>query len=225
MIVVHVNDSEVTAMLKSMARRVGDMSPAMSDIGMELAYGSRQTVVRGTDWEVLSALFAAAVAALPAGALLARSMDKKLTPWLEETTGVIGQGDAAAAAFAFDLGGPIVPGSLEITDGVETFTDDGFGVLTGSSAGYGRVNYSNGQAEVIFFAPPANEADIVAQWTPRVAGVLDVGLDTGQSTSGLYVAHGSVRKDVLKVADGGGGYEAPAAAMLATLQTIGIYPE
>lgn len=53
---------------------------------------------------------------------------------------------------------PILPGSVLITDNVETFSDSGIGpigVLTGSLGGVGQVNYATGGISVTFNAAPA----------------------------------------------------------------------
>jgi hypothetical protein len=48
---------------------------------------------------------------------------------------------------------------LSITDGVETFTDDHNGVLTGSAGGSGTINYTTGAWAVTFIAAPANASN------------------------------------------------------------------
>jgi len=45
---------------------------------------------------------------------------------------------------------PIVSGSLSITDGVETFSDNGAGLLTGNLGGTGTINYTSGVWNVTF---------------------------------------------------------------------------
>lgn len=47
---------------------------------------------------------------------------------------------------------PIRAGSFSATDGVESFTDDGLGVLTGSAGGSGTINYTTGAWTLIFNA-------------------------------------------------------------------------
>lgn len=42
------------------------------------------------------------------------------------------------------LGAAVVPSSITITDGTNTFTDNGSGILTGVPAGSGTINYSTG---------------------------------------------------------------------------------
>ena len=46
---------------------------------------------------------------------------------------------------------PIVAGSFTPTDGIETFTDNGLGVLTGSLTGSGTINYTTGAWTLTFF--------------------------------------------------------------------------
>lgn len=177
---------------------------------------------------ILSALLAAAAAALPVGLVIARNALGKMIPWAADIEADVAVGDGTEDVFEIDLGGPVFPGSVEVADGVETFTDDGFGTLTGdgdTTPGSGKIDYSTGTAVVDFKTAPLDEAAIAATWTPMPAGVLDETVDTDESTSGMYVAHGSVRKAALKVADGDDGFEAPDAAMLKTLQNIGIFPE
>jgi len=49
---------------------------------------------------------------------------------------------------------PIVPGSISITDGVETFTDNKDGTLTGGGGGSGVINYQTGAWSVAFNVVP-----------------------------------------------------------------------
>jgi len=56
--------------------------------------------------------------------------------------------------------------AVSITDGVETFTDDFNGVLTGSAGGTGTINYMSGAFSVTFAVAPLNLAALTAgyQW-------------------------------------------------------------
>lgn len=54
----------------------------------------------------------------------------------------------------------ILPESVIITDNVETFTDNGLGVLTGSLGGTGTVTYADGSISVAFNTPPADGTQI-----------------------------------------------------------------
>jgi len=59
---------------------------------------------------------------------------------------------------------PIVADSVSVTDGVETFSDNGDGTLTGSADGSGTIDYDTGALSVTFFAAPANGAAITADY-------------------------------------------------------------
>jgi len=79
----------------------------------------------------------------------------------------VDQGDGSTKTFSFTLSNvPLEPGStvLSITDGVETFTDDGDGTLTGDAGGSGTINYVTGEVEITFNAAPANGQDIDADY-------------------------------------------------------------
>jgi uncharacterized protein YoxC len=61
---------------------------------------------------------------------------------------------------------PLEPGSavFAVTDGVETFTDDGDGTLTGDMGGSGTVNYVTGEVEVEFDTAPTGYTAITADY-------------------------------------------------------------
>jgi hypothetical protein len=61
---------------------------------------------------------------------------------------------------------PIVPGSFTPTDGTETFTDDGNGVLTGSMGGTGTINYTTGAWTLTFNANVISGTLITASYNP-----------------------------------------------------------
>jgi len=70
------------------------------------------------------------------------------TPWT---------GDGVTLAFNTTVQVPmIVPGTVIITDNVETFTDNGLGTLTGSLGGTGSVVYTTGVINVSFATAPIN---------------------------------------------------------------------
>jgi hypothetical protein len=54
--------------------------------------------------------------------------------------------------------------SVTITDGVETFTDNGTGTLTGSASGTGTINYTTGEYNITFSVAPLNAASITANY-------------------------------------------------------------
>jgi len=79
----------------------------------------------------------------------------------------IGTGDGYTTTFTATLSNkPIKPGTVKVTDGVETFTDNGDGTLTGSSGGSGTINYVTGEISVTFASAPASGSTITAdyQW-------------------------------------------------------------
>lgn len=64
---------------------------------------------------------------------------------------------------------PIVPGSFRPSDGVESFTDDGLGVLTGSAGGSGTINYVSGAWTLDFNANVVANTNIFVNYQPNVA--------------------------------------------------------
>ncbi len=82
----------------------------------------------------------------------------------------LGIGDAATVIFSGTLNNfPIVAGSLSITDGVETFADDGLGVLTGDGGGtppasVGAIDYATGVWSVEFETAPITAVQITADY-------------------------------------------------------------
>lgn len=77
-------------------------------------------------------------------------------------TGVaLGTGDGTLVTFSGTLANiPVLPGSLTITDGVETFTSNGAGVLTGSAGGTGSIIQATGAWTVTFNTAPLAAAPI-----------------------------------------------------------------
>jgi hypothetical protein len=119
-------------------------------------------------------------------------------------------------------GGPIEPGSLVITDGVETFADDGFGRLRGDAGGSGSVDYAGAQASIRFAAAPLDGAAITATYHNKLTGVLDRVLDTTKSTAALEIIHGTVNQTALKV--GASDPESASATDIDRLTRLGVYP-
>jgi len=77
----------------------------------------------------------------------------------------IGTGDGLATSFSATLANtPVKPGSVTVTDGTETFTDNGDGTLTGSAGGSGTINYVTGAISVTFAAAPASGASITVDY-------------------------------------------------------------
>jgi hypothetical protein len=97
-------------------------------------------------------------------------------------------GEAAGAAgddeYDGDLGEIIYPGSVVVTDGVETFTDDGEGKLISSVVGGedGKINYVTGDWEVEFDVVTAAPVTIDYDWLDEVADSTE-NLGTGTTNS------------------------------------------
>ncbi len=78
------------------------------------------------------------------------------TPWT---------GDGVTLNFQFTVQFPyILPYTVIVTDNVETFNDDGLGILVGDMGGTGTVNYTTGFIDVTFGTAPANGQVIYASF-------------------------------------------------------------
>lgn len=85
---------------------------------------------------------------------------------------VIGIGTAAAATFTSTLNGPVLPGSVTVTDppGVVVGTDDGNGAITnGGGSIAGTINYTTGAISVTYTVDPAAGNKITAVYTQGCA--------------------------------------------------------
>lgn len=159
---------------------------------------------------------------LPMGLVCTKNADGEMIPYAEVSAEVLGAGDGSKVTFAATLAAaPAEPGSVTVTDGVETFSDDGFGRLTGSAGGSGTVNYATGAVSVTFDAAVGNGVDVTADYVTAIDGVLDEPVDTTRNGSAQYVAFGLVRQDVLKV--GATAQAAPDTTLLGRLEKHGIY--
>ena len=154
----------------------------------------------------------------PCGLILGKTTDGYL-PYAEYTV-QIGTGDASAKDFNFNTGGGIEPGSVSITAGGVTLTDDGCGNLTGSG-GAGSVNYETGGGVVSFSTAPADAAAIDMTYKPDPCAVLDAETDTAKADSAIIVRFGAVRSSELKV--GVAAPAAPAASVTGRLNIHNIY--
>jgi hypothetical protein len=86
------------------------------------------------------------------------------TAMINEDTEEEGDDDEDEFEFSTDEN-VLVPGSVSVTDGVETFTDDGAGGLDGDNGGDGDVNYVTGEIEVEFGDAPADGAAILVSYS------------------------------------------------------------
>jgi hypothetical protein len=180
--------------------------------------------IPGHDPVVLSGKLTANDGVYPTGLVLTHNVSGVLIALAEVPDEVIATGNGATQVYNDTVASsPVEPGTLAITDGVETFTDDGSGRLAGSAGGSGTINYKTGAVSLDFNANVGNGTDITADYVTAVSGVLDEQTDTAYSASGLYVAHGTVDTTVLKV--GKTAKAAPSEALLMLLQKKGIYPK
>jgi hypothetical protein len=173
---------------------------------------------------ILSGKLTASDGVYPTGLVLTRNAAGVLIPLVEVVDEIIATGNGATQVYNDTLASfPVEPGTLAITDGVETFSDDGSGRLTGSAGGSGAINYKTGAISLDFNANVGNGTNITGDYVTAVDGVLDEQVDTAYSASGLYVGHGTVDSTVLKV--GKTAKAAPSASLLMLLQRKGIFPK
>jgi hypothetical protein len=107
----------------------------------------------------------------------------------------IGTGNGATVTFTdtlnFKAGGATRNCfSVSVTDGTETFTDNGSGTLTSSAGGTGTINYATGAISVTFDAAPANLQSVTADytWENEASGGL-ADFSTLSATAGDGMAH------------------------------------
>lgn len=154
---------------------------------------------------------------LEAGLVVSLDQAGQVVPYDAAVTAAVGVGDAAETAFSATLG-KLVPGSVSVTDGVETFADNGCGTLTGSAAGTGSVNYDTGLVSVSFHAAPADEAAIAASFKPAIKGVLN-SKAPADAASAEVVVFGQINRTEILV-----GSSAPSGAVLAALDALNLWP-
>lgn len=80
---------------------------------------------------------------------------------VHKETETIGTGDAGGTVtFGATLSNIPIRPDVSVTDGVETFTDNGDGTLTGDAGGTGTIDYATGAVSVTFNAAPAESTDV-----------------------------------------------------------------
>lgn len=175
----------------------------------------------GHECVLMAMLMLAAQGVLRAGLVISKNSAGAGVPY-ENLTQVLGTGDGSTKAFTGTIAGaPLDPGSVAVTDGTETFADDGHGTLTGSAAGTGTVNYATGAASISFYANVADTEEVTVTSARQVVGVLDRDVDTAKAVDCAVVIHGTVKEgELLKGAAGA----ACVAADFARLRRCGIYP-
>lgn len=182
-------------------------------------FSEEMVIAQGHEVQVLGRKFKAAQGTLAAGTLVALNASREIVPYAAADQ-AIGAGDGVTKDFSDGLDQyPIEPGSVSVTDGVETFSDDFNGRLTGLAGGTGLVNYETGVIQVSFNAAPAQDAPVTATCKNRIRGVVQRDVDTSKEGSGLVIVHGAVVAAALKA-----GGSTPSAVILDQLETLGIYP-
>ena len=84
---------------------------------------------------------------------------------------VIATGNAALFTFTGSFAWvPIRPSTISVTDGTESFTDNGSGVLTGTAGGTGTIDYATGAFSVTFIAAPGLGTSITATYDYDMEG-------------------------------------------------------
>jgi hypothetical protein len=171
---------------------------------------------------VLSTIkLAAAQGILMAGLILSKNTDDEGIPYTDLSQ-VLGTGTGSTKNYTGIItGSPLEPGSVVVTDGVETFTDDALGNLIGDDGGTGTVIYKNGSVSVVFNVAVINATEIIVTSNSEVAGVLDRDVDTTISVDGVTITHGTVKEDELLK---GSTPVACVAADFKLLRKKGVYP-
>ncbi|NDY73978.1 hypothetical protein DO021_19605 [Desulfobacter hydrogenophilus] len=175
----------------------------------------------GHDQMLFAMKLAASQGTLRAGALLSKNSSGLGVPYVDLTQ-VLGTGDGSTKAYTGTVtGAPLEPGSVVVTDGVEAFADDGMGRLTGDAGGSGTINCKTGAISVSFNVNVVNETDITVTSSRKIAGVLDMDVDTTKAIDGTLVVHGTVKEAMLTK---GTTPVACVAADFERLRDRGIYP-
>ncbi|MFA7174564.1 MAG: hypothetical protein WC340_14360 [Kiritimatiellia bacterium] len=173
---------------------------------------------------ILSGALAGSDGEYPVGLVLARNTAGKLVQYESVAAEAVGAGDGSTKTFAATLAkAPVLAGSMSVTDGTETFTDDGLGRLTGDAGGSGTIAYGTGALSVTFNAAVTNEQAITSDYEREPIGVLDQDVDTDASNTALYITHGSFLLSVAKV--GATAKAVPSTALVNTLRDKGIFAE
>lgn len=84
---------------------------------------------------------------------------------------IVGTGDGSSIYSGFTQNIPIFPLTLSIDTGIEQFTDDGSGLLIGSSGGTGTTNYDTGEWSLDSIGSVSSGYSITASYTASTVGV------------------------------------------------------
>lgn len=175
----------------------------------------------GHDQMLFTMKLAASQGTLRAGAVMSKNSSGLGVPY-EDLAQVLATGNGTLKTFTGTVtGAPLEPGSVAVADGVETFADDGVGRLTGDADGTGTVNYKTGAISVTFNTAVVDETEIDLTASRKIAGVLDLDVDTTKAIDGPLVVHGTVKEVMLTK---NATPEACVAADFERLRDRGIYP-
>lgn len=157
---------------------------------------------------------------LSAGLIVAQDAEGLLIPFEAKSVN-IGSGDGSGTEFSGTIpGGRLAPGTVTVTAGTATLTDDGLGRLSG--AGSGTVNYKTGAVSVSFDTAPTYDAPVVASAYLRPVGVLAERCDTTKESAAIVIVHGTVFRDKLAVL----GKDSPAPVDIAILEaSTGVFAD
>ena len=105
----------------------------------------------------------------------------------------VGTGDASTTAFSGNLAYyPVRAGSVSVTTGSVTASDNGSGTLSGSGIASGTINYTNGAWAVTFSTAPGSAVAVTASYefdseqTPTGIGQVDIDLTQATVTARPY---------------------------------------
>lgn len=83
-------------------------------------------------------------------------------------TAGLGVGDGATTSFAATLQAPVLPGSVTVTAGAVSVTDNGSGLFN-AAGGTGTINYQTGALSFKFAVAPANSVNVTAAYQEGIA--------------------------------------------------------
>lgn len=99
-----------------------------------------------------------------------------------KTTATVALGDGTTTTFGITLQAPVVPGSVAVTDGTQTLTDNGAGGLNGN--GLGTVDYTAGDLSATFTGAPAAGVPVTVSYLYYTYSVSYGKVDVGETLKG-----------------------------------------
>ncbi len=133
------------------------------------------------------------------GMLVAFDANDGIVPYGQIET-QLGTGDGSTTQFTGTFAQkPLTRGSVTVTAGSLTLTDDGNGNLNGD--GDGSVNYTTGEINANFASAPSADTPVLARGVNKVIGVLTEDCDTAIEETAKILRHGTVVKANIYVKD------------------------